>query len=74
MFFQNFQEHGRKAIISLPELLRILGAVHAGQIEHEIRVSAICIELLWRAAKIILVNVVNIDVRTGCDSCRHGCF
>ena len=47
------------------EILWILRAIDARQIEHEVSVRAVCVKLLWSAAKVILVNVIYFDVRTG---------
>ena len=57
------QQRGGKAKIALHELLIVLRAVHASEVEHEVAVCAVCIQLLRRAVDVVAVDVVDVDVR-----------
>ena len=65
VLFQRLQQRGGKAKVALLEFGRVLGAIDAREVEHEIRLGAILIQLLRRRGDIILEDFVNTEIGTG---------
>ena len=62
VLFHAFQQVGRKAEVALHEVLRILRAVHACQIEHEVRLLAILVQFLQRGIQIVFVDFLDMQI------------
>ena len=65
VLFQHVQQQGRKAEVALLEIRGIGGAVHPSKVEHEIGLGAEGIQFLLRVVDVVLVDVINVDVRAG---------
>ena len=65
MLLQAVQEVGGKAEVALHEVFRVFRTVHPCQIEHEIGLPAVFIQLLRGGVQVILIDLVNMDVRAG---------
>ena len=65
VLFQAVQQVGGKAEVALHEVLRILRAVHTGQIEDEVGFGAIPVQLFRGGLHIVLVDFVNMDIGPG---------
>ena len=59
VLLKRVQQGAGKAKVALHELLLILGAVHSGQVEHEVCILAVLVQLLGSAVQIVLKDSVN---------------
>ena len=57
--FEGVQEGGGEAEVAPHELLRVLRAVHTGQIEHKVGLGAPRIKLLRRGVNVVLVDLLH---------------
>ena len=62
---QAVQQVGGKAKVALHKVLRILRAVHTGQIEDEVGFGAIPVQLFRGGLHVVLVDLVNMDIGPG---------
>ena len=56
VLLQRIQKKRPESKVALHELFRIFRPVHPGEIEHKIRITAVCIQLLRRGINIVFVN------------------
>ena len=65
VLFQAVQQVRCKAEVALHEVFRVLRAIHACQIEHEVCLLAILVQFFRGRAQVILVDFFNIQCRAG---------
>lgn len=65
VLFQAVQQIRCKAEVSLHEVFRVLRAIHACQIEHEVRLTAVLVQLRRGGIQIVLVDFFNVQCRAG---------
>ena len=65
VLLERVQQCGGEAEVAPHELLVVLGAVYAREVEHEVAVRAPGIQLLRGAVEVVAVDVVDVDVWTG---------
>ena len=63
VLFQAVQQIGCETEVSLHEVFRVLRAIHACQIEYEVRLAAVLIQLHRGRIQIVLVDFFNIQCR-----------
>ena len=65
VLFQAIEQRRRKAEVALHKIVGIFGAVDARKVEHKVRLSAISVQLVRGRIDVVLVNLVDLDVRAG---------
>ena len=61
MLSQSVEQSRGEAEVALAEILGILGAVYAGEIEHEISLATVAVKLFGRRVEVVFEDLVDFD-------------
>ena len=67
MSLQCVKQSGGKAEVTLHELVIVLGAVYASEVEHEVTLLAPCIELLGGGVEVVFEDFLDRQVAVATD-------
>ena len=60
VLLQGVEQRGGEAEVALHELLRVLRAVHPGEVEHEVAVAAPRVQFPGRGAEVVFIDGFNL--------------
>ena len=62
MGLQCVKQGGGEAKVTLHELVIVLGAIDASEVEHEVTLLAPCVELLGGGVEVVFEDLINCEV------------
>ena len=61
MFFERVEQCRGKAEVTFLEVFGILGAIYAGEVEHEVGFTAVAVKFLGSRVDVVLEHFIDLD-------------